>query len=387
MTINKISTLMNQAAAQLDYDTAQDYKNLLVTIEDFVSHSVVIFNDLKDRDAISYYLKDNILNIMTFQYQAGKLRLHRNFMLLIKISLIDSIVEFINYFYNNNIMPSEIIVGQSVIKTVLEKYWLAKKIIVPQKGLKKEIIDSLNLNGQNYYQNNVGQFKVKNEVNLHIKSQLLELLKTDHISEIAFFDNSHYSGAHNIGAVIINKDFQYLKAKYRYYKIGSSAGDDCKTFNEVIYRFLYSRIINKINLPDLLIIDGGLAQYRVAATVLAQFNLGAKVLLVSLVKDARHQTRGIIINEVENYLKEPLYSFLSQLQNEGDAFAKRKMHQQRNIALLKNSPLDKISGIGTVSKNKLLAKFKTLYAIKAASVEDLSKVVALKIALKIKSDL
>ncbi len=390
--INKITELMNQAAEQLDYETAHKYKVLLMTINNFINSSVVVFNDLKNRDAISYYLKDNIINITTFQYQAGKLLTHRNFMAVIKISLSATLMEFINYFYSNNLLPQEIITNNQQLADILGQYLITRgqslnKIIVAKKGLKKTITDSLLTNSQNYYELNISNFKIKEEFNIKIKAQLLELLHASHLSEIAFFDNSHYHGQHNLGVVIINKDFQYLKSKYRYYKIGSSLGDDCKTFKEVIYRFLYRRLVEKQLLPDLLVIDGGLAQYQVGVSVVASLGLTNKILLVSLVKDDKHETRGIIIDGVERAIAEPLYSFMAQIQTEGDRYAKAKMHNQRSLALFKNSPLDKIPGLGKVSKAKLLAQFKTLYYIKKASLEQLSKVVSLKVAQKIKSDL
>ncbi len=390
--LDKISILMNQASEQLDYESAQKYKDLLTTINDFINSSEVIFNDLKNRDAINYYIKDNIINISTFQYQAGKLQTHRNFMAVIKISLTNTLQEFINYFYNNNLLAQEVIIDNPELKIVLAEYLKTRpagkgKITLAQRGLKKEIINSVFINAKNYFNLNIASFKVREEINIKIKAQLLELLKADHISEIAFFDNSHFQGSANIGSVIINKDFQYLKAKYRYYKIGASQGDDCKTFNEVIYRFLHTRLTTKIALPDLLVIDGGIAQYQVAQKVLAQFQLTDKILLVSLVKDAAHETRGIIIDRVEHFIKEPLYSFFAQLQTEGDRYARSKMHLQRSINLLQKSPLDNISGLGKVGKAKLLTEFKTLYYIKKAPLEQLAKYVSLKVAQKIKSDL
>ncbi len=390
--VKLIKALMDQASAIYDYESANEYKSLINLINDFINNSEVIFNDLINRDVISFYVEDNVLNITVFQYKVGKLQLSRNFMFQIKTSLIDVLEQFINYFYENNLVPKEIIIDQDmlndVIKTFLDNSQTTKKVTITKskQGLKKKILNLVAENSLNYFQNHIKDFLHDEKEKAQIKFQLSELLKVERISNIAVFDNSHFQGIHNIGAVIINNDFQFIKNEYRYYKIGDSFGDDCKTFKEVVYRFLHSRLINKIALPDLIIIDGALAQYQVAQKTIAAFNLTDKISLMSLVKDNKHTTKSAIVNNEETIIKKPLFYFMAKLQTEVDRFAKAKMHEQHLKYTTTNSPLNNIKGIGKQRKEKLLAEFKTVYNIKKASLEELAKIVPWNIALKIKSE-
>ena len=267
------------------------------------------------------------------------------------------------------------------IKTFLDNSQTTKKVTITKskQGLKKKILNLVAENSLNYFQNHIKDFLHDEKEKAQIKFQLSELLKVERISNIAVFDNSHFQGIHNIGAV-------FIKNEYRYYKIGDSFGDDCKTFKEVVYRFLHSRLINKIALPDLIIIDGALAQYQVAQKTIAAFNLTDKISLMSLVKDNKHTTKSAIVNNEETIIEKPLFYFMAKLQTEVDRFAKAKMHEQHLKYTTTNSPLNNIKGIGKQRKEKLLAEFKTVYNIKKASLEELAKIVPWNIALKIKSE-
>jgi excinuclease ABC subunit C len=140
---------------------------------------------------------------------------------------------------------------------------------------------------------------------------------------------------------------------------------------EIIYRRYLSVMMDDLDKPDLIIVDGGLIQLRAAKQVLNDLNLDYNV--IGLKKDGRHRTDSIITKD-EKTIKidkhSNLYSLLYRIQEEVHRFA---ISFQRNVAGKKiyASILDTIPKVGKVTKNKLLKKYKNLENIKNAPREEL----------------
>ena len=128
--------------------------------------------------------------------------------------------------------------------------------------------------------------------------------------------------------------------------------------------------------PDLLLMDGGAGQVRVAEEVLARLGLG-DIPVYGMVKDNRHRTRALVAGdgrEIGIQANQALFSMVGRIQEETHRFA-IEFHRQQQAGHLKGSALDEIAGVGPSRKAQLLKAFKSVKAVKAATLEELAAVV------------
>ena len=91
-----------------------------------------------------------------------------------------------------------------------------------------------------------------------------------------------------------------------------------------------------------------------------------------MVKDSKHRTRAIATNGGDISIKanESAYRLITAIQDEVHRFA-IGYHKKRRSKKMLNSELTKIEGIGEAKAAALLKHFKTMKAIKSASIDEL----------------
>ena len=127
--------------------------------------------------------------------------------------------------------------------------------------------------------------------------------------------------------------------------------------------------------PDLLLIDGGGQHVKVAAQVLER--MGLDIPAYGMVKDDRHRTRALVHpdgREIGIQAIPALFALVGQIQEETHRFA-IEYHRQLQAGHVKGSVLDQIPGVGEKRRQQLLKHFKTVKAIRAATVEQLQEAV------------
>jgi excinuclease ABC subunit C len=165
------------------------------------------------------------------------------------------------------------------------------------------------------------------------------------------------------------------KNEYRKYKIIVDKNDDYHTMQEVIYR-RYSRAMQEnTELPDLILVDGGINQIHATKEVLN--DLGLKLNVAGLKKDNKHNTNSLIdLNEqeIELDITSNLFHYLTRMQDEVHRFAITYHRQIRSKGNL-SSILDNVPNIGVKRRNDLIKHFKTITKIKEASLDELTKII------------
>ena len=172
------------------------------------------------------------------------------------------------------------------------------------------------------------------------------------------------------------------KNNYRKYKITSEHHDDFHVMKEVIYRRYYRVLMENLEKPDLIIVDGGKAQITAAQTVLASLNL--KIPVCGLVKNDKHKTSNILYNDKIYDIDKSsnLFHMLERIQDEVHNYTINYHKNIRSKGAL-SSILDNVPGIGEVRKNKLLKKYSSINKIKDAKIEDLKKILPEDIAINL----
>jgi excinuclease ABC subunit C len=210
--------------------------------------------------------------------------------------------------------------------------------------------------------------------------QLRELagLKTP-VRRVETYDNSHIQGAHAVGAMVVATPEGFDKKSYRKFNISWDSftpGDDFGMMREVLTR-RFKRGLAEDNLPDIILIDGGAIQLKVASKVLKELNV-PDVVAIGVAKgedrNAGKETLHFADKPPLNLeFDNPLLHYIQRLRDEAHRFViSTHRIRRRNDTLV--SALDSINGIGAKRKKALLQHFGSVKAIKAVSVKEIAKV-------------
>lgn len=376
----KLEAKMHQAKDKMDYEKALEYKNMIEHIKGTINKQIIVSNLKYNFDVFGYYVKDDFLTVEVLFIRDGVVmgRFHKIYDDFLDLS--DIYLRFIIDFYEKYPLPKSIVINDIISYEVLSEY-LDIKVLVPQKGDVKKILDMANLNA--YYNSKEKIETIKKDKNIRIKlmNELKEKLKIDSVSHIELFDNSHLFGTYYVGAMVCYKDFEKDKKMYRKYKISTETKDDLSAMKEVIYRRYYKCLLENLPLPNLIIVDGGETQINVAKEIISSLKLNIKI--IGLKKDNKHRTK-YIIDESYNIIdvSNELFLYLTRMQDEVHRFA---ITYHRNIKSKGSlsSILENVSGIGEKRRKQLLKKYSSLEKIKNASIEELSKVIPKEIAINL----
>ncbi|MDB9783553.1 helix-hairpin-helix domain-containing protein, partial [Gammaproteobacteria bacterium] len=202
------------------------------------------------------------------------------------------------------------------------------------------------------------------------------------------YDISHHSGKYAVASAVQFSNNGPNKKAYKLYNIPSRyAGNDVGSIKHVLQRRLQRA--GEDNLPDIMLIDGGLAQLNSALGVLHS-NQGSQPLILSIVKGAKRVRATETILSKDGVLEipkdSPGFVLLQQVRDESHRFAITSNRKKKNKSI-SYSRLDSVYGLGPQKKKELLRFFKSLQSIKNAPIEDLQQVkgISIKLANEIKN--
>jgi len=369
--IDDYTKKMNEHANNLEFEKAQEYKELIIAIKKTTEQQEVVFNDNKDRDIVNFITYDNYLSINILFMRNGKLLFSKSKIFTYYGIVEEILLTYLAQFYEQNPLPQELLLPFGYEYDLFPDI-LGNIIFTPQRGRKVRLLEIAYENASIHMTNNLPTFLNKEKKTIGALTELEDLLNIDSIRRIDVFDNSSISGHNLVSAMVVFTNGLPDKNEYRKYKIKTTdTADDFRMMKEVIYRRYQLVLMEGLIQPDLIIVDGGIIQLRAAKEVLTELNL--KIPVIGLKKNNRHKTESIInYDELEIALDKHsnLYSLLYKMQEEVHRFA---ISFQRNVAqkTIFGSILDTIPKVGKVTKNKLLKKYKTLENIKNAPREEL----------------
>ena len=383
LILKKLNHEMNLASEKMNFEKALEYKKMIDDINITLKDQKIVLNKEINLDLFNYYVKDNYMSIQVFFIRSGTLFGRSKKIITINSLEEEALIEYIIRFYDNQILPKEILVPDIIDPCILSKY-LNISVRVPKKGDLKQLMDLALENAKIILEEELKILNQDEKVREEALKELSIVLNQKNVSRIEAFDNSHLFGTFYVSGMVVFDNFLPLKNEYRKYKIDVNTKDDLKAMYEVIYRRYYKVLMENLKRPDLIIIDGGETQVKVAKQVLEELNLDINI--IGLKKDDKHRTSTIItkdLNEIELDLHGHLYLFLARIQEEVHRFAITYHRNIKNKGSL-TSILEMIPGIGEVRRKKLLKKFSSLKKIKDASIEELSTILPKEISIELK---
>ncbi len=270
-----------------------------------------------------------------------------------------------------DMLSEELELVQSYVREISKR---AIKIRIPQKGDAKKLCDMVAKNAEEQAK----QYKNKLEQDNKVLLKLSQMLSLDTVpNRIEAYDISNLGNEHITAGMIVYEDGKLSKGDYRVFKMKNQSGaDDYSSMKEVLKRrieHLSDSNGSFSKLPDLILLDGGMTHVGVAREVFNEMKIDIPVF--GMVKDEHHKTRTLVTEseEISIAKEQAVFVFVYKLQEEVHRFTVSKMDSAKRKTL-KHSTLENIKGIGSKKAKVLLNHFKTLSALKEASLDDILKV-------------
>ena len=375
-----LEKLMLKNAELLKFEAAQDCKEKLMLLQDFVTKSEVVSHTIDDVDVFSIIDDDNKKNVYINYIHVRQGMINQSFTYEYKRKLEESDEELLLMAITDirsrfNSQAKEIIVPFEISWNIKESTFT-----VPRKGDKKHLLDLSEMNVKQYKFDRLKQAEKLNpeQKQTRLMKELQIKLQLDRLPlHIECFDNSNISGTDAVAGCIVYKRMKPSRKDYRKYNIKTVVGsDDYASMQEVVRR-RYSRMIEEQTpLPDLIITDGGKGQMEAVRTVVED-ELHLHIPIAGLAKDNHHRTNELLFGNppavVGLDIKSELFHVLTEIQDEVHRYA-ITFHRNKRSKHALHSELDDIKGLGPKGKEALLKQLKTINAIKNADNQEINKI-------------
>ncbi|MCR5608008.1 MAG: excinuclease ABC subunit UvrC [Lachnospiraceae bacterium] len=390
--IAMLDNKMREAASKLEFEEAAKYRDYKESVMHIVEKQKINNNtDTDDKDVIACAIDENDAVIQVFFIRGGRIigREHFHMSEVRDVKEEEILENFIKQYYSGTpYLPKTIITKKEIKdKELIEKWLTAKKghkvsILIPKKGEKEKLIELAEENAKIVLRQDREKILREERKTKGALKELEELTGIGNINRIESYDISNISGYLSVASMVVFEGGKPKKNDYRKFRIKSVVGpDDYGSMKEVLER-RFKHGLEDINIeefssfsrfPDVILMDGGKGQVNVALEVLNELNLNIPVC--GMVKDDNHRTRGILYNNEEIEVKKSSEAFklVTRIQDETHRFA-IEYHRSLRSREQVHSVLDDISGIGKVRRKALMKHFKTIDAIKEASIDELMNV-------------
>lgn len=388
---------MEEAAEELYFERAKELRDQIMNIEAIMQKQKITTSDAKDRDVLGFAVDKGWMCVQILYMRQGKMVQRHASAFPFYGEAYSDFMSFVTQYYSDNpALPQEILLPDSgkdaegsdkaAAETenggdVLDAHsaaaslqeWLGVKVLVPQRGQKRQMVGMAVENAKVSLDEKFRLIERDEERTLKAAANLGQYIGIEHLHRIEAFDNSNIQGANPVSAMVVFIDGKPDKKEYRKYKVRTVQGpDDYETMREVIRR-RYERVLKEnLEMPDLIVVDGGKGQISAAVDVLEN-ELGLFIPVCGLVKDAKHRTAQLMVGDPPEPVDLPRDSqefyLLQRIQDEVHRFAISFHREQRGKSMVA-SKLDSIPGIGEKRRKLLLKHFGSLKKIKEASIED-----------------
>ena len=388
---------MNKAAEELEFEEAARYRDLLSSVRQVSQKQKITEGVGEDKDILALYQDETEAVVQVFFVRDGKLigREHYYMTHVPENNKPAILQDFVKQFYAGTpFIPRELMLQYEIEDAELIEKWLSERkgsrvyLKVPKIGSKEKLVELAAQNAKLVLSQD--REKLKREEGRTIGavkeiSDLLQLPLTG-TARMEAYDISNISGFESVGSMIVYENGRPKRNDYRKFRIRTVQGpNDYASMREVLLRRFSHGLEETKKLqaeggdlamgsftrfPDLLMMDGGRGQVNIALEVLRELQL--EIPVCGMVKDDNHRTRGLYYQNVEIPIDRHSEGFqlITRIQDEAHRFAIEYHRSLRGKEQVR-SVLDDIKGIGPARRKSLMRTFKTIEAVREASVEEL----------------
>lgn len=378
---------MEEAAERLDFEKAALLRDQIAAIEKVMPGQRVVTEDEKEQDVIAFAGAAGGVCAAILRFRQGKLSDKKEFLFKDTLNIDTLREEFLpRYYLSGGEIPPKVIAvdaplpDQELLCEALTQARGSKvKLYTPERGDNARLV-------QMAYVNAVERLARENSRSgidkagrlLDETAHLLGLKEAPHIIES--YDISNWGDGTSVGGMIVFENGKPKKSGYRKFKIRSVLGtDDYGSMTEVLTRRVqeYEKGTSGQfgEKPDLILLDGGKGQVSVVKRVLQGTPL-QDVPLFGMVKDDKHRTRAIVTaqgEEIAISMHKGVFGFITSIQDEVHRFSiqyQRQSQKKKSYA----SSLTQIAGVGPATAKALLNHFRSVGAVRQATIEELQQV-------------
>ncbi|MBM6954268.1 excinuclease ABC subunit UvrC [Limosilactobacillus coleohominis] len=371
-----LTSQMEKAAAQMEYERAAEIRDQIHYIEVTVEKQKIISNDETPRDLFNFYMDKGWLSIQIFFIRQARLMKREKRLFPIVDEADEEMTSFILQFYNrhNNILPKEILLPAGLPNKEISEI-LGVPVRTPQRGEKADLMAMAKENAQLSLDEKFRLLEMDKSKTTGAMKEITDALGLPAGHKIEAFDHSHIQGADPVSAMVVFVDGEPAKKLYRKYKLKTviNHADETASTKEVIRR-RYSRLLKENKpMPDMIFMDGGDIQMNAVKDVL-QNELDLDIPVVGMVKNDKHQTADLLFGDHDEHVnlnpRSQAFYLVQRIQDEVHRFAitfHRKVHTKHSLS----SRLDEIKGVGPRTRTKLMKQFGSISNIAQASVDDI----------------
>ena len=391
-TIDQLTDKMMAASEEMRFEDAAEYRNLIQSIRKIGERQKITAYGEEDRDIIavamdeSLDLREQDAVVQVFFMRSGRMIGRDHFYLRVARGDTRSQVlsSFMKQFYAGTpFIPREIMLQSEIEDKEIIEEWLSSRrkqkvhILVPKKGNKEKLIELAWENACMVLDKDRERIKREEGRTIGAVHEVEEWLGLNGINRMEAFDISNISGFESVGSMVVYEKGRPKRSDYRKFRIKSVQGpNDYASMEEVLTRRFTHETSNEYDsfsiMPDLLLMDGGRGQVNIALGVLDK--LGLQIPVCGMVKDDHHRTRGLYYNNIEIPIETNCEGFrlITRIQDEAHRFA-IEYHRSLRSKEQVHSVLDDIPGIGERRRKALMRRFRSVEAIRDASLEELAE--------------
>jgi excinuclease ABC subunit C len=388
--INDLTSRMQMAAEQLDYELAAEIRDQVVSLRK-IQERQYVSGEKGDLDIIAVSIEAGRASIQLFTIRDGRNLGNKSwFPRIAEETTAEQLTgAFLTQHYLEKTVPAEILVS-----AMPRQRDLLQQVFTQQRQKKVRI--STNVRGERLRWLQMAQHNADAALRARLQDhsgmleryqQLQESLGLDEMPQrMECYDISHTQGERTVASCVVFNQQGPLKREYRRFNIRkAAAGDDYAAMQEVIQRRFERILKGEIIMPDLLVIDGGKGQLRRVVETLAEMGVsGVQLLGIAKGADRKAGMERLFLYGKQQALILPSDSgalhLLQQIRDESHRFAITGHRQQRGKAR-RTSLLEEIPGVGAKRRRQLLLHFGGLQELTAAGAEDIATVSGISHAL------
>ena len=386
---------MRTASETMEFEKAIEYRDLLDSVRKVAQKQKITSQSMEDRDIIAMAKDERDAVVQVFFVRDGKLigREHFHMNLTGSESKAEILNSFVKQFYAGTpFVPHEIWVQEELEDAeVIASFLTARRgqkvrFVVPKMGEKERLVELAEKNAKMVLSQDKEKIKREELRTIGAMNQIGSWIGLSGIKRVEAYDISNISGFESVGSMIVYENGRPKRNDYRKFRIRTVQGpNDYASMREVLLRRFSHGLEETKKLqaeggdlamgsftrfPDLLMMDGGRGQVNIALEVLRELQL--EIPVCGMVKDDNHRTRGLYYQNVEIPIDRHSEGFqlITRIQDEAHRFAIEYHRSLRGKEQVR-SVLDDIKGIGPARRTSLMRTFKTIEAVREASVEEL----------------
>ena len=382
-SVEEMERRMYEYSEAMEFEKAAKLRDRIKAIKNLEEKQKVVSINVPEEDVFALVNSSKKACFEVIRFKQGKLVDSEHWIIDSVDDIEQARFDLIERYYSiRSDIPGRIavdgeITDEDLLKEYLERLREKKvEFIHPQKGEHLSIVNLCIKNANEHLAQNQGRLG-KEMAALEELGKLLGLPKPPEYIES--YDISHTFGADNVAGMVVFHNGRPMKSAYKRFAVkGFDGQNDVGSMNEVLTRRFNHYYEDGADstfkiLPDLILLDGGQPQVNAVLPVIKKMNINVPVF--GMVKDNRHRTRAIAFDggEIEINSHRSAFTLVSRIQEEVHRFAityHHKKHQKSSFT----SSLLRIDGIGEKKAKALMKHFKTVSAIKEASIEELAQV-------------